>query len=329
MTARTTPHLMFKHMMTALALSFSALLSAEPSQPVDLHFLIPSNTGGGWDDTARSTGSALQQAGLVESITYENISGNGGGKAIAHLIETTQQQQSTLLVNSTPLIVRALTKIVPQSFRHLSPVAAVIGDYSVLAVRQDSPFKNWSDLLASFHQQPRSIRLAGGSVRGSLDHLVAAMIFKAAGENPRQLFYIPYEGGGDALESLLNGDTNVLSTGLGEIIQHVDNNSVRLIAVTSDERLANLPDIPTFKELGVNVEFINWRGFFGPPNLSLEKKQQYDELFLALSQSSAWQEELKKHSWVSLYLPNQEFYLFLEQQERQISQLMYELGFLR
>lgn len=150
----------------------------------EIHFLIPGGAGGGWDNTARGTGEALTKSGLITTASYQNISAGGGAKAIAHLIETSAQSDKTLMVNSTPIIVKSLSKELPQSFRDLTPVAAIIADYQALAVPLDSPYQSWPQLLAAYQENPAKVKIAGGSARGSLDHLVAAMTFKNAGAMP-------------------------------------------------------------------------------------------------------------------------------------------------
>ena len=89
-------------------LAFSGMAKAD--QMMDsVHFLIPGGAGGGWDGTARGTGEALVNAGLIGGATYENLSGGCGGVAIASLIENAASSDGTLMVNSTPIVIRALT----------------------------------------------------------------------------------------------------------------------------------------------------------------------------------------------------------------------------
>jgi len=136
-----------------------------------IHFIIPGGAGGGWDGTARGTGEALTKSGLVGSASYENMSGGGGGKAIGFLIENADSNHGTLLVNSTPIIIRSLTGRFPHSFRDLTPIAGTIGDYAALVVKSDSSLQTFGDLVAVYKNNPADVAVAGGSVPGGMDHL--------------------------------------------------------------------------------------------------------------------------------------------------------------
>ena len=197
------------------------------------HFLIPGGAGGGWDGTARGVGEALTKSGLLGQATYENMSGGGGGKAIGYLIENAASNHDTLIVNSTPIIIRSLVGRFPHSFRDLTPIAGVIGDYATLVVKADSPIQSFSDLVALYKKSPNDLAIAGGSVPGSMDHLVPAMAFQAAGADPKKVNYLPFDAGGKAMASLLSGEADALSTGFGEALEFVKAGQVRIIAVTS------------------------------------------------------------------------------------------------
>ncbi len=321
---------MKKFKIYLLSITFMVSFLACPALAVDnIHFLIPGGAGGGWDGTARGVGEALTKSALVKNISYENMSGGGGGKAIAHLIETASRQQGTLMVNSTPIVIRSLQKVFPQSFRDLTPVAGVIADFGALVARNDSPFKTWPEVVKAFEENPRKVRIAGGSSRGSMDHLVAAMAFKAAGGDPKKVRYIPYDAGGKALAGMLSGETQLLVTGFSEVLEQHKDGQLKILAITSEKRSPSAPEIPTLKELGYEAVFANWRGFFGPPGLSQEQQQQYFTMFEGMYKTSEWASVRDRYGWVELYSPGSQFSTFLEQQEQEIGNLMRELGFLK
>jgi len=301
----------------------------EPPHLDRIHFLIPAGPGGGWDGTARGVGEALLKSGLVTSISYENLSGGGGGRAIAKLIETASRQGDTLMVNSTPIVVRSLQKIFPQSFRDLTPIASVIADYGCFVVRKDSPYSTWGQIIAAFKADARQIKVAGGSVRGRTDHLVIAKALQAAGVDPRQVRYIPYDGGGRAMTGLLTGETQLLSTGLSEALDLASAGVVKVIATTAPARLSEIESVPTLKELGYDLVFANWRGFFGPPGMSPERIRTSIEILAQLIQTEEFELVRARNGWVVLFQSGQDFYRFLEQQERDIGRMMRDLGFLK
>mgnify|MGYP006277076673 CR=1 FL=1 len=308
----------------ALGVPFGAA-QAEPMVE-SIHFLIPGGAGGGWDGTARGTGEALVRSGLLGGASYENMSGGGGGKAIAHLIETADRQHDTLMVNSTPIIIRSLRGNFPQSFRDLTPIAGTIGDYAAMVVRPDSPFETWDDVVATFEEDPRSVKIAGGSVRGGMDHLVAALAFAGTGADPLSVAYVPYDAGGDARAGLLSGETDVLSTGLGEVLEQHKAGDLRILAISAEERLDTLPDVPTLEELGSDVTFVNWRGFFGAPGLPEELADRYAAMLEAMYDTEAWEEVRARNGWVEIFTPREEFTAFLEQQEAEVADMFERLG---
>ncbi len=295
----------------------------------EIHFLIPAGPGGGWDGTARGVGEALVKSGTVQDVSFENMSGGGGGRAIARFIETAPNQGNTLLISSTPMVVRSLQKIFPQSFRDLEPIASVIADYSCFAVRKDSPYRDFAEVVAAFLKTPSKITVAGGSVRGSTDHFVIAQAFKLAGGNPRDVVYIPYDGGGKAMAGLLTGETQLLSTGLSEALEMHRAGEIRILAISADERQDDSPTLPTLKEQGFNVSFANWRGFFAAPGHS---EAQYELMRSTLRQvlgTPEFEAVRARNGWARLHIEGDAFYQFLEQQELEIGSLMRELGFLR
>ncbi len=317
-------------MMTAAAamVAFSGAAQADGHQVLDeIHFLIPGGAGGGWDGTARGTGEALTESGIVGSASYENMSGGGGGVAIAHLIENAESMGNTMMVNSTPIVIRSLTGVFPQSFRDLTLVAGTIGDYAALVVPADSEIADMNGLLEAYRTDASSFAIGGGSVPGGMDHLVAAMAMEAAGEDPTGFNYIPYDAGGAAMAGLLSGEIQALSTGFSEAVALADQGEVRILGVTAPERIEG-SDAPTMMEQGVDVEFVNWRGFFAAPGLDDATVENMRAAIAAMYETEEWEAVRARNGWVNIHNPGSDFETFLEEQETQIGDLMRTLGFL-
>lgn len=322
-----------KHIVQILGISLLFIsvpvIGAVDKVMAETHFLIPAGPGGGWDGTARGFGDAMRRSGIVSNVSFENLSGGGGGRAIAKFIKTAPTQQNTLLISSTPMVVRSLQKIFPQSFRDLVPIASVIADYSAFVVSVDSDISDFSDVISKFKKNPRSIKVAGGSVRGSTDHFIFARAIELAGGQPRRVVYIPYDGGGKAMAGILSGETQILSTGMSEAIAMSRAGKVRIIAITAAERLSDVPKIPTLREQGHDLVFANWRGFFAVKGLPAETYRTMENTITAVVNSEQFEEVRARNGWSQFHLSGNEFYSFLEQQEKEIGALMRSLGFLR
>ena len=320
---------LYKSLISVL---FSAILlfSATNSFAIDkLHFVIGGGAGGGWDGTARGTGEALTKAGFLKSASFENMSGGGGGKALAFMINT--KPANTVLVQSTPLVLRSITRHKGYvsgsgtlSYKDVVPIAGVIGDYGAIAVAKSSSFKNFKEVVDAYKKDPSSVKMAGGSVRGSMDHLIGALAFQEAGANPNNVVYVPYDAGGKALAGLLSGETQILSTGLGEVMGARD--QVRIIGITAPERVGDAPEVPTLKEQGYDVQFVNWRGFFAPKSMSSGDVKKIAKMLGDVQKTPEWEAVRKRNAWVNIYNPGKKFDSFLKTQTKEMTKLMKKLG---
>lgn len=316
-------------MAAAAAFTFAGPAMSDGHQVVDsIHFLIPGGAGGGWDGTARGTGEALTGSGLVGSASYENMSGGGGGVAIGYLIENAESNHGTLMVNSTPIVIRSLTGVFPHNFRDLTLVSGTIGDYAAIVVNADSDIGSMDDLLAAYKADMRGTAIGGGSVPGGMDHLVAAMVMQAAGEDPTAVKYIPYDAGGDAMAALLSGEISALSTGFSEAVALAEAGEVKILGVTAPERVGAYADAPTMIEQGIDTTFINWRGFFAAPGLPEDKLAAYQDAIAKMYETDEWEAVRARNGWVNIHNSGDDFLTFLEGQEAEIRDLMTQLGFL-
>ena len=118
-----------------------------------------------------------------------------------------QKPKGTIMVNSTPIVIRSITNHKGfkkagggvLSYKDVTPIAGIIGDYGAIVVAKNSKFKNFKDVVAAYKKDPKSVKMSGGSVRGGMDHLIGAAAFQAAGADPAKVTYIPYDAGGKAM----------------------------------------------------------------------------------------------------------------------------------
>jgi putative tricarboxylic transport membrane protein len=257
------------------------------------------------------------------------MSGGGGGKALSYIINS--KPENTILVQSTPLVLRSITRHEGYvkgsgvlSYKDVKPIAGVIGDYGAIAVAKNSPYKTFKDVVDAYNADAKSIKMAGGSVRGSMDHLIGALAFQEAGANPNNVVYVPYDAGGKALAGLLSGETQIISTGLGELMGARD--QVRIIGITAPDRVADAPEVPTLKEQGYDVQFVNWRGFFAPKSMSSADVKKIEKMLGDVQKTPEWEAVRKRNAWVNIYNPGRKFDSFLKAQTKEMTKLMKKLG---
>lgn len=300
-----------------------------PNKPIMM--VAPSGAGGGWDQTARSITKVLQETKLVDqTMTVENRPGGGGAVFMAEYATQERKNDYMLFVNSPPVLINHLKKEgnSPFGYKDTTPLAQLTKDYGVYAVKADSPIKDLNSLIEELKQSPTKYTFAGGSAPGSMDHLIAILPAFKSGVNPKSLKYVSYDGGGEAIAALLGGNADMIATDASAIIEYKKAGKVRVLAVTSPERLeGELQDVPTLKELGIpDTEFTIWRGVFGPKEMSPEAKQYWDEKLEALSKNDVWKKEMEAKGWQGEYRNAAEFTTFLQEQEKQILELLKAVG---
>jgi putative tricarboxylic transport membrane protein len=312
--------------LLAVVLTPLASDAAYPARPLEI--VAPANPGGGWDALARTINRALEVEKLYpQPMSVLNKPGGGGAVGLAYVFQK-KADDYTLVVYSPPLIINTLNKTFTQNYKELTPLAKLITDYQVFIVKADSPYKTFKDLVAGLQKNPGAVKFAGGSSPGSMDHLAFVKSAKAAGINPKDLIYVAFSGGGEALTALLGGNVAFASTGVGEVLAQIQAGTVRALAITSPERRGGpLKDIPTLKELGYNTTYEVWRGAFGPPGMSKEAQAYWGKTLKTMVGTKTWKDSLEKLQWVDAYAPAEEFARFLADDEKSYRELMTDLGF--
>jgi putative tricarboxylic transport membrane protein len=306
-----------------LLLGLSVPLAAER-----LHLVIPAGPGGGLDATARALGNTLTDSQLLQGVSYENRTGGGGGKAMAYFVNSGASLDDTLLVNSAPLIVRSLQGLFPHSYRDLTPIGGLIADPGVIAVRANSPLSSWGDVVAALGDSRKRLFVGGGSVKGSLDHITLSLLAQADGIDPRKIRYLAYDGGAKALLALMSGEVDVLVSGLGETLAAHQAGTIRILGVTADSG-HQTAGITSFRDQNVDVVFYNWRGVFAPGDIEPTDKKRLVELLTEAVATPTWQQQLDRYGWQPKFLPDQLFVEYLQEQERQLQEIMTDLGLVR
>lgn len=308
----------------------------QPDKPVEI--IAPSGPGGGWDRTARGAQKILTEEKLVpQPIVVNNVAGGSGAVALGQVLAKRKGDAHLLLAMSPALtFTLALGRAKdPASgknltFRDITPIAAVATDYGAIVVKKDSPYKNLKDLLEAYKGNPGTVSVAGGSAVGSQDHVKFAKVVKAAGLDATKVKYVPFQGGGEALASLLGGHTAAASPDISEIAGQVEAGQIRVLAVLSDQRLGGVfKDAPTAKEQGVNTNYILWRGFYAAPGLTKEQADYWRGTLGKMVKTPTWKKLATDSGWFDLFMAGEEFNKFLDEDLAFATGLLKELGLVK
>lgn len=208
-----------------------------------------------------------------------------------------------------------------------TPIAQLIEEQEGLLVPADSPFETVDDLVEAWRADPGSIRVGGGSSPGGPDHLFPMQLAQTVGVDPTEVNYIVYDGGGPLTTALLGAKIDVGTSGLGEFEGQLADGSLRVLAVSGEERL-DAVDAPTLVESGIDLVFTNWRGVLAPPGIPDAVREQHIALLEEMHATDAWQEALETNGWVDAFRTGDDFAEFLREQDERVASTLDELGLL-
>jgi tripartite-type tricarboxylate transporter receptor subunit TctC len=216
------------------------------------------------DLTARPVAAALEKA-LKNPVGVVNKTGAAGAVGMQFVATSKPDGYTLLLALSSISIIPEADKLFnrPPAFTvdQFAPIALISADPTILVVPADKPWKTAKDFLEDARKRPGQISYSSSGIYGTL-HMAMALLEHAAGVKLR---HVPHAGAGPALTAILGGHVDALASGPAVVLPHIKAGKLRPLAGWGDRRVAALPDVPTFKELGYpEAEFYIWAGLFAP-----------------------------------------------------------------
>ena len=300
---------------------------ALPTFAADYTIMAPANPGGGWDQTARSMQTVMQQEGISPAAQVQNVPGAGGTIGLAQFANQAKGNPNALIVGGYVMVGAILTNKSPVSLKDVTPIARLTGEYEAIVVPAASPIQTMGDLVEALKKDPGAVSWAGGSAGGT-DHIAVGLIAKAAGVDPTKINYIAFSGGGEALAAILGSQVTAGISGYGEFEAQVKAGTLRLLAVSSAERLPNA-DAPTLKESGIDVVVENWRMVAAAPGLTDEQTAAVSADIEKMVKSASWQETLKAKGWQDTYLAGDAFKAQLEKDVTATEAVLKDIGLVK
>jgi putative tricarboxylic transport membrane protein len=302
----------------------AGFMSVEALALDNLTIIAPAGPGGGWDQTARAMADVLQASAQAKAVTVENVPGAGGTVGLAQFADKNKGDGNALLVNGLVMVGAVLTNQSPVSLVDTTPIARLTGEYEVIVVPANSPFKTLGDLAAAMKSDIGKVAVGGGSAGGT-DHILAGLVAQAAGADATKLNYVPFSGGGEALAAILGGHVAAGISGYGEWEGQIKSGELRALGISSGARVEGI-DIATLKEQGVDVELANWRSVVAAPGISDDQKKALLDAVNAMHDSDGWKKILADKKWTDLYLSGDDFSAFLKAENERVAGVLKTLG---
>ncbi len=255
--------LTFSTKMAALTLVAGALFTTAPVKAADyptkqIDLVVPYAAGGGTDLVARAFADAAKKH-LPVSIGVINKPGGSGAIGFSEIAAARPNGYKIGLgtVELTTLPSLGMVRFKTSDF---TPIARLNADPAAITVRADAPWNTVEEFLQWSKENPGKVRI-GNSGTGAIWHLAAAALEDKTGA---KFTHVPYDGAAPAVTGLLGGHIEAVSVSPGEVINHVKGGKLKTLAVMSDERLKNMPDVPTLKEKNIDLSIGTWRGLIVP-----------------------------------------------------------------
>jgi tripartite-type tricarboxylate transporter receptor subunit TctC len=260
--------------------------SKYPSRPIHIIVCVPA--GGGVDTVTRFVAQGIEKK-LGQPVVVENKAGAAGNIGAEYVFKAEPDGYTLLASQPAPITVNPLLyshmAIDPSQFE---PVAIMTEIANVLLVRPDFPAKNIQEFMADVKANPDKVNYASQGI-GTTSHLSAAQFESLTGT---KLVHVPYKGTAPALNDLISSHVDMIFMEFASAKKFADSGKARILAVATDKRLPELPDVPTLQEAGVkDFESGTWNAISAPPKTPM---QIVDKLNKAIEEALA-SPEAKAH----------------------------------
>jgi tripartite-type tricarboxylate transporter receptor subunit TctC len=295
-----------------------------PSRPITI--VAPFPPGGVADLTARPVAAAMEKV-LKNPVGVVNKTGAAGAVGMQHVATSKPDGYTLLLALSSISIIPEADKLFdrPPAFTvdQFAPIALISADPTILVVRAEAPWKTAKEFIDDAKKRPGRISYSSSGIYGTL-HMAMELLSHAAGIKMR---HIPTAGAGPALNAILGGHVDALASGPSVVIPHIKSGKLRPLAGWGAQRVASLPDVPTFKELGYpDAEFYIWAGLFAPKGTPEPVLAKLREATRNAVNDAGFKSAMEKLETPIVFKQGDEFQKFFDADARRLAEGVRRVG---
>jgi len=294
-----------------------------PDRPITI--VAPFPPGGVADLTARPVAAALEKV-LKNPVVVVNKTGAAGAVGMSYVANSKPDGYNLLMALSSISIIPEADKLFDRkpayTMDQLIPIALISADPTIFVVNASRPWKTLKEFVDDAKKRPGEISYSSSGVYGTL-HMAMEMLSHGAGIN---LKHVPYSGAGPALTALLGGHVDTLASGPAGVIPHIKAGKLRPLAGWGAKRVASLPDVATFKELGYDIEFYIWAGLFAPRGTPPAVMKTTREAVKQAVNSAEFKGAMEKLETPIAYLDAPEFQKFWDKDAKMLADAIKRVG---
>jgi tripartite-type tricarboxylate transporter receptor subunit TctC len=311
-------------LLIALAALPASAQEAYPSRPISI--VAPFPPGGVADLTARPVAAAMEKA-LKNPVGVVNKTGAAGAVGMQFVAASRPDGYTLLLALSSISIIPEADKLFDRkpafTVDQFEPLALISADPTILVVRAESPWKTAKEFIEDARRRPNQITYSSSGIYGTL-HMAMELLSHAAGITLR---HVPHAGAAPALTAILGGHVDALASGPAVVLPHIKAGKLRALAGWGAERVAALPDVPTFRELGYpDAEFYIWAGLFAPKGTPEPVLGKLRETLKAAVADPDFKAAMDKIETPIAFKQGEEFRRFFDADARRLAQGVRKVG---
>lgn len=298
----------------------------QPSERIT--YLIGVAPGGTVDLYARGIKDRLEALKLVngQGVLPENKVGAGGAIALQALAQNAGNGH-WLATFHTGAIAGAVTGLIKADVRQFPPVAMMVEETSVVAVRADSPIRSAADLVAALKGNAASLKIAVAPALGQNTHLAIAKPLKAAGVSIDKLTIAPFRSSGESVNALLGAHVDVVSATAPVIVPHVQAGKLRIVASAAPQRGSGpLAEVKTWREQGIAADYVSYNGVMLAPNATPAQLAFWEAALQRVSQSPDWIAMVERSGNRPIFRGRQDSQTYFESEWKATTELATEMG---
>ena len=271
----------------AVCLAMAASVSADyPTKPITM--VSPYGPGGAADLAARTLAGTVP-AYMGNAVLVVNRTGAAGVTGSTSVAKGRKDGYTVLLARvGSQAAVPAINRKIPYEWDEFTFLGLLELNPFVLVVNAESSVESLDDLKATLEGGEKLSYSSAGV--GTLLHVAMNMVLDQFEMGPDAMKHVPYKGGGKAAAAVVGGHVDMMFQNLSGVISHIQAGKLRAIAVSTPERVASLPDVPTVAEAGYPAleTVVGWSGVWGPPGMNQEAADKWVEVLGKLKEDKAW-----------------------------------------